>query len=498
VFPVASGNPARLSASQSLLTAAISRRVRAPATFALSLSGWSLAATFAGPCVSPVAPGLPPWYLSRIGGTLRPVVASRICLDLSMPLTFDPNHPGFVEDPYPLYAALRAGNPVHWSPALKAWVVCRYADVQHVLRDGALSSDRVTPFFKSQPSAMQAKYAAVLKYLGGWLVFRDAPDHTRLRALVARAFTPKELARVRPNIVTITEHLLRGMQRHGTGTIDLVDEFANPLPAYVIMDMLGVPRAMLADMKVWSDDIRLFIGTAKSTPDKYDLISRGTAAMADAFRQLIKQHRANPQPDVLSTLIAANETPVDGGAAKLSDDELIATAILFLFAGHETTTGLIAMGTHHMLARPDVHRQFLASSGTSANAAAAVEEFLRFDAPTPAMVRIAVVDQVIGGHQIRSGDRVWALLGAANRDPAAFIDPDRLDIARTPNSHVTFGFGPHFCLGAPLARLEAQIALPMLHARYPQMRAGLPAPAWTDGLSLRGPVHVMVELGAHA
>ena len=412
-------------------------------------------------------------------------------------LTFDASTPGFRENPYPLYRELRETNPVHWSPALKAWVVCRYADVQHVLRDGALSSDRVTPFFRSQPSEMQAKYAAVLKYLGGWLVFRDAPDHTRLRSLVARAFTPKELARIRPNIVGITEHLLAELPRHGGRTIDLVNEFANPLPAYVIMDMLGVPRTMLADMKVWSDDIRLFIGTAKSTPDKYDRINRGTSAMADAFRRLIREHRLNPQPDVLSTLIAANETPVDGGAAKLSDDELIATAILFLFAGHETTTALIAMGTYHMLGHPDVHRKFLETSGTPAHAAAAVEEFLHFDAPTPAMVRIALVDQQIGDQHIKVGDRVWALLGAANRDPTEFADPNGLNITRTPNRHVTFGFGPHFCLGAPLARLEAQIAMPQLHSRFPHMRiAG--TPEWTDGLSLRGPVQVIVELGASA
>jgi cytochrome P450 len=411
-----------------------------------------------------------------------------------MALTFDPHTPGFRDDPYPLFAQLRAENPIHWSPALKAWVVTRYADVQHVLRDGALSSDRVTPFFRSQPSAMQAKYAAVLKYLGGWLVFRDAPDHTRLRNLVARAFTPKELARIRPNIVSITGHLLNDMQRQPKGPHDLVERFANPLPAYVIMDMLGVPRAMLADMKVWSDDIRLFIDTAKSTPDKYDHIQRGTTAMAEAFRQLIREHRANPQPDVLSTLIAANEVPVDGGAAKLSDDELIATAILFLFAGHETTTGLIAMGSLHLLGRPEAHRQFLSTSGNPAAAAAAVEEFLRFDAPTPAMVRIALVDQVIGGHVIKAGDRVWAMLGAANRDGSEFTGPDALNIARTPNRHVTFGFGPHFCLGAPLARLEAQIAMPMLHQRFPAMRlAG--TPEWTDGLSLRGPVQVRVELG---
>jgi cytochrome P450 len=418
-----------------------------------------------------------------------------------MTLTFDHMTPGFRDNPYPHYAGLRAANPVHWSPALKAWVVCRHADVQHVLRDGALSSDRVTPFFRAQSTEMQAKYTAVLKYLGGWLVFRDAPDHTRLRALVARAFTPKELGRIRPNIVAVTEHLLAELACHPSGQIDLVAAFANPLPAYVIMDMLGVPRPMLADMKRWSDDIRLFIGTAKSTPDKYDHINRGTQAMADAFRQLIREHRADPQPDVLSTLIAANDATVAGSDARLSDDELVATAILFLFAGHETTAGLIAMATHHLAARPDQRRQFQAASGTPARVAVAIEEFLRFDAPTPAMVRIALVDQTIGGPghraEIRAGDRVWALLGAANHDPAAFASPDALDIARSPNPHVTFGFGPHFCLGAPLARLEAQIALPLLHQRYPALQATA-APVWTDGLSLRGPVSLMVELGASA
>jgi cytochrome P450 len=214
---------------------------------------------------------------------------------------------------------------------------------------------------------------------------------------------------------------------------------------------------------------------------------------------LIAEHRARPRHDVLSTLIAANEMQTEGGTVrlspKLSDDELIATAILFLFAGHETTTGLIAMGTYHMLGRAEVHRQFLATSGQPSAVAAAVEEFLRFDAPTPAMVRIALVDQVMGGHKIKTGDRIWALLGAANRDAGEFPDPDRLDLARTPNRHVTFGFGPHFCLGAPLARIEAQIAMPQLHQRFPAMRLAA-APVWTDGLSLRGPLQVMVELGA--
>jgi cytochrome P450 len=400
--------------------------------------------------------------------------------------TFDPADPAFRVDPYPLFARLRDENPVHWSDAVRAHVVTRYGDVQRVLRDSTTSADRITPFYAAQNIETRSKVETLVQYLGRWLVFRDPPDHTRLRGLVARAFTPKAMAGLKPGIESITALLLDDLA--GRTTCDLVADFATLLPAYVIMDMLGVPRAMLPEMKFWSDDIKLFIGSAQSTPDKYARAHRGVTGMADAFRGLIAEHRAAPREDVLSTLIAAR----DDDSGRLDDDELIATAILFLFAGHETTTSLLAMGTMALLENPDQRAKLITGS---AHAAVCVEECLRFDGPTPSMVRIATTDTEISGQKVRAGDRVVALLGSANRDPAMFQAPEQFDIARTPNPHVTFGFGPHFCLGAPLARLEAQIALPALHRRFPAMTRAEGHVSWSDGMTLRGPLALPVRLG---
>lgn len=400
---------------------------------------------------------------------------------------FDPADPTFRRDPYPLLARLRAENPIHFSPALKGWAVTRYGDVQAVLKNSTeMSADKITPFYKSLGPEQKPQVQILVDYLGRWLVFRDPPDHTRLRSLIARAFTPKALAEIRPNIEAISALLLDGLA--GRDECDLVASFANPLPAYVIMDMLGVPRAMLPEMRAWSEDIKLFIGTARQTPDKYTLARRGVGAMADAFRTLIAERRGASRGDVLSALVAVNDAQ-DG---RLSDEELIATSILFLFAGHETTASLIAMGSIALIQNRGERQRFIE---TPALTHTAIEEFLRFDGPTPAMMRIATVDHDFGGHAIKTGDRVWTFIGAANRDPGEFTDPDRLDIARAPNRHVTFGFGTHFCLGAPLARLEAQIALPLLHRRYPEMTLAAEPADWNDGLTLRGPQQVPVRLG---
>jgi cytochrome P450 len=405
-------------------------------------------------------------------------------------LTFNPDTAAYRENPYPILADLRARDPVHWSPALKGWVLTRHSDVQRVLKAEAMSADKITPFYAALPSETKAKVETLMRYLGTWLPFRDPPDHTRLRMLIARAFTPKALASIKPNIESVTTLLLDRM--HGRDEVDLVAEFANPLPAYVIMDMLGVPRAMLPEMKSWSDDIRLFIGTARGVPDKYGRVRRGTEAMAAAFRTLVEERRVAPRGDILSTLVAAHEAD----AGRLSDDDLIATSILFLFAGHETTTSLIAMASKALMDEPDLRQQF--SQLQTPGVQTAVEEFLRHDGPTPVMMRIALRDDEIGGKAIKKGDRVWTMIGAANRDPSEFENPDAIMLTRAPNRHVTFGYGPHFCLGAPLARLEAQIALPALHKRYPKMTRVAGDIAWADGLGLRGPEHLPVRLGAAA
>jgi cytochrome P450 len=406
------------------------------------------------------------------------------------PLFLDPHAPSFVANPYPALARLREQAPVHWSPPLRSWVVTRYDDVHAVLLDRQLSADTVTPFYKSQPSDTRAKIESLMRYLGNWLVFKDPPDHTRIRNLASRVFTSRALEPVRANVEQVTAGLLNQLQP-GT-TIDLVEQFSNPLPAYVIMDMLGVSRALLPEMKHWSDEIKLFIGSARSVPDKYDRARIGVEAMADAFRTVIAEHRHSPKADILSLLIAARDD--DNG--NLTDDELIATCILFLFAGHETTTNLITMASMHLMACPDQRRLFVAVQSREA-IEAATEEFLRFDGPTPSMVRIAVQDHDIGGKTIKAGERIYAIIAAANRDPDAFERPDELDIIRQPKRHYAFGYGTHFCLGAPLARLEAAIALPALHRRFPRMQLA-DEPEWADGMTLRGPLRMPVALGLAA
>jgi cytochrome P450 len=400
---------------------------------------------------------------------------------------FDPQDAAYARDPYPVLAKLRADHPVHYSPALKGWAVLRHADVQHVMRGAEMSADKMTPFYASLAPGQKSQVEILITYLGGWLVFKDPPVHTRLRSLIARAFTPKALASVRLNVERIVTLLVEDLE--GRSEIDLVVDFANPLPAYVIMDMLGVPRMLLPEMRAWSEDIKLFIGSARQTPDKYALARRGTEAMAACFRELIMARRAKVHGDILAMLVAAN----DAHDGKLSDDELIATAILFLFAGHETTASLIAMASIALM-RDETARAAFLNLRAAQDVHVAIEEFLRFDGPTPAMMRVAIRDSHVGGHLIRTGDRVWTFIGSANRDPDVFAAPDRLNLTRMPNPHVTFGFGAHFCLGAPLARLEAQIALPRLHARFPRMTLSAEPDAWNDGLTLRGPGRVPVAL----
>lgn len=406
------------------------------------------------------------------------------------PLYLDPHDASFVADPYPLLARLREEAPVHWSPPLRAWVVTRYEDVHAVLHDRGLSADTVTPFYQAQTSETQAKIASLMRYLGNWLVFKDPPDHTRIRQLTSRVFTSRALEPVRGNVERVTGDLLAALEAETE--VDLVDAYANPLPAYVIMDMLGVSRDLLPDMKRWSDEIKLFIGSARSVPDKYERAREGVEAMADAFRAVIEDHRRTPRDDILSLLIAAH----DDDDGRLSDDELVATCILFLFAGHETTTNLISMASLHLMQRPGQRERFLSLSD-EAGIEAAVEEFLRFDGPTPSMMRIATEDHALGGQRIRAGERIYAMIAAANRDPAIFEHPDELDTARQAKRHYAFGYGTHFCLGAPLARLEASIAIPALHRRFPHMQL-VQEPEWADGMTLRGPMRMTVNLGPEA
>jgi hypothetical protein len=403
---------------------------------------------------------------------------------------FDLGKPATNANPFPEFARLRAEDPVHWSPAMKAWIITRHADVKQVaLNNRQISADRLTPFFKTNPEYQRGSIDSLVRYLNHWMVFRDPPDHTRLRRLFNKAFTPTSVSNLRPSIETIVAHLIEGMEakaRRGE-TVDYIADFAYPLPASVIMDLLGVPRADLERVKVWSDDIALFIGTAQVAGNKYLRAESGAKAMSDYFRGLVEARTAEPHDDMISHLVLARD---DRDA--LTTDEIIGTCILLLFAGHETTTNLIGNGFLYSMRHREQWERLVADPSL---AGSAVEEYLRYDGPSGALARVAAADLELGGKTIREGQRLFAFMNSANRDPEAFADPDRFDISREPNVHLTFGHGIHFCLGAPLARLEAQIATTRLAERLPDVRLSGGDPEWHDSLILRGVKRLPVQLG---
>jgi len=410
-----------------------------------------------------------------------------------MHTVYDPTDPVTRNRPHDVLAYLRKHDPIHWSPQLKGWIVTRYDDVMSVANSSQLSVDKFTPFYRSLPAGERSKVEDLVRYLSLWLVFRDPPDHTRLRLLLQRAFTPKAMQAIRPNVAGVVAHLLDGL--NGRDDVDLVQAFTIPLPAYVIMDMLGVPRNRFREMKAWSDDMQLFIGSAQGIADKYERARTGVLGMAELFRGLVAERRREPRADVLTTLVNARDDEAGSGKSKmLSDDELVSSCILFLFAGHETTTHLLGAGSLLLLRDPAARDRFIADDGLTATA---VEEFLRFEGPINSFARAAVVEHELGGKTIRAGDRLFAMVSAANRDPTHFNRPDEVDLGRSPNRHVTFGYGTHFCLGAPLARMEAQIALPALHRRYPKMSLRA-EPEWIDSMIMRGIRTLDVLLGPMA
>ena len=401
-----------------------------------------------------------------------------------MTVAYDPRLASVLANPYPVFRELQDTEPVHPSPILGGWVLTRYADVKACLTDARLSSDRITPFVQHRAgrgdAAARPTDAPAIETLGQtlglWAVFTDPPKHTHLRALMNRAFTPRAVERLRPRIEEIVGELVGRVHAHGR--LDLIRDFAYPLPITVIGDMLGVPATDRERLKEWSDELATFVGSAVATPDKYERAAKSLSKMRDYFRSLVVERRRGPRDDLLSALVAAEDRN-----DVLSEDEIVATSILLLFAGHETTTNLIGNGMLALLRAP---RELARLRDDPALAESAVEEMLRYDGPSGVMTRIAAEDVAIGGTKIARGDRLFLMINAANRDPRQFDNPDRLDVAREPNRHVAFGAGIHFCVGAPLARLEAQIAVPALLAALPDLALGSAQLDWLDSLVFRG------------
>ena len=387
-----------------------------------------------------------------------------------------PEDPAILANPYPIFSRMRDEDPCYWSDRLRSWVITRYDDVKAMCLDKErLSSDRLRPFFQSLPGSEASRISEIIRYLSLWMVFKDPPEHTRLRKLTTKVFSARAMQAMRPQVETIADQLLDALGERDE--FDLIADYAGPLPCLVIMAMLGVPVQALAQLKRLSDEIALFIGSSRMSSDKYDTAEQATQEMAAFFKALIGERRAHPKTDAISELVHLLD-----GEDRFSDDELVASCILMLFAGHETTTNLIANGVYALIHFPDAY-QALRNDPTLAQNA--VEELLRYDGPSGSQVRVVCRSFALHGKELQAGQRVFMMLNAANRDPRAYPDPDRLDLSRDGAAHLAFGYGSHICLGFPLARLEGMVAIPALLNRFRSLEL-LKEPPWINSLVFRG------------
>jgi cytochrome P450 len=384
----------------------------------------------------------------------------------------------FFADPYSTYARLREEDPVHWCEPWGQWVVTRFADVLAVNKDPKRFSSAgwERKFIAQLPPDLQRLPHMQRHYSTKVLSMTDPPEHTRLRRLVVRSFTPRVLEALRPAIVELVDDLLDEAGR-GTG-MDAIAQFAYPLPAIVIAKLLGAPEDGREQFMRWSKTIVDFVGTGHPDEDR----ARNNEETLEEFRAflepIIQDRRRSPQDDLISLLA----TPDDG--ERLTDDEIVSTCIVLLFAGHETTANLLGNGLLALLKHPE---QLELLRSEPERMPAAVEELLRYDSPVQRNRRLAMEDMTFGGKQIREGDSVLVFMGSANRDAAKFPDPDALDITRTPNPQMAFGHGIHFCAGAALTRLEAPIALRALLDRFPTVRlADDFSERWHRNITFRG------------
>ncbi len=388
--------------------------------------------------------------------------------------------PAYVENPYATYELLRQHCPAYWSDTWSAWLVTRYDDVVSILRDHRRFSNqgRYTIYLQQLPAEQKRQLDGLINhYERGGLVQSDPPEHTRLRRLVNLAFTPRAVAHMRHLVEQIVDELLAKVRQNKS--MELVSDFAFPLPAIVIAGMLGVPPNERDQFKDWSSKIQRFLGSGNAH-FSYALEAQACWRRLNTyFQALLEERKCRPQDDLVSALAMAQDAD-----EQLSEDEIVRTCGAMLIAGHETTTNLIASGILALLKHPD---QLQLLHDDPSLYPGAVEEFLRYDSPFQSAPRTLTEDYKMHGQLLKKGQLVHVMLGAANRDQAQFGDPEALDIRRKGNKQIAFGYGIHHCLGAALARLEAPIALERLLKQLPnlQLIPGDP-PRWKKSMVQRG------------
>ncbi len=381
--------------------------------------------------------------------------------------------PAVLADPYPLYARLCEEDPVHWDQFLHCWVVTRYADVHQVLH--SFSADR-TPSPEVMRSLGLGHIEPIAEVMVKQMLFLDAPDHTRLRKLCSTAFTPRRVELLEERVEAIANELIDKVV--DKKSMDVVADFAAPFPAIVTAHLLGVPAEDHAQLKAWSADFAEMLGNFQHNPERIDRVLKSVADMTAYFRRAVREEE-RPLPEGLIRSLV--EAEIDGN--KLSEEEVIANTIVTMVGGQETTTNLIGNGLLTLLRQPDKLAELRDNPDI---AESAIEELLRFETPSQHTGRICREDTMMGGKLIKKGDAVMAVMAAGNRDPRRFTDPDTLDLRRTDNRHLAFGWAAHFCFGAPLARMEGRIAFTTLLRRLPELALGEGKLSWRENLGLRG------------
>jgi cytochrome P450 len=390
----------------------------------------------------------------------------------------------FIDDPYPTYHHLRTALPVCWDKRFQWWLVSRYADVHAICRDGRWSSNHLDFYMSFLPPAERAEAAPLRELLTRRLIHTDEPEHRRIRMLMQLAFGPRQVERMRAVIREEVDALIAA--RLPAGGMDVVADLADPLTSKVIAAVLGLPPDDRHRFKEWTNDIYGFLGLS-GTPIRVrarratESAVKIRAYLASLFADL----RRDPGEGLLGAMVLAEEQ-----GERLSETELFSNVVGLINGSHDTSTNMIANTVYALLHQPGQYRLLTHDPSL---AAAAVEEGIRFESPIQMLMRRATQDMDVGGVQVPRGDHAVILLGAANRDPAVFTDPDRFDISRTPAKNFAFGGGPHFCLGAALARLEGQLVLDTLCRRFPDLRLGAEPIAWRPLPVFRGLASLPVE-----
>jgi cytochrome P450 len=383
------------------------------------------------------------------------------------------------QDPYPTYARLHEEGPLHYLDVdgkWAVWSIFSHAECSSIAKDPRLSAKRAKQMLLSLPLSRQSEFSELARMLGLWLIFMDPPEHTRLRKLLNKGFSPAAVEGLRPQVEAIVDQMLTPL-RHGS-EVDLMREIANPMPVRIILEMLGISQELRDTFVNWSRAIAVFRGNPNRTVEEARAAQDALVELTEFFRKTVAERRRKKGNDLISLLIDIEEE-----GEVLTEEELYAQCIALLFAGHETTRNLIGNGMYTLLKNP---RQTAELREKPEMIRSAVEELLRYESPVQFTARVLKEDVEVCGQTIRKGWTVLCMLGAANRDPRQFKEPDQLDLKRLNNQHLAFSAGLHFCIGAQLARLEGQVAILNMVRRFPKMQLTGPRPEWASTFGFRG------------